>query len=188
MGRRELLEALRREGEQTMAAIAAKGAADEEELRNTAVTRREELRQEHEQQCARLCEERKRSLIAVALREAGLIRLRAEHAMALRLRRQADGCLARLCRDNRREFFAALAAELPNETWQTVRVSPGESAIAAVRFPGASVIADEAVSGGIAAATADSGLTVDNTLETRLERLWPELLPSVMAEVRRLAE
>jgi len=43
---------------------------------------------------------------------------------------------------------------------------------------------DGTLSGGIKAVTEDDSLTVDNTLEARLERLWPDLLPHLMAELR----
>lgn len=171
-----------------MAAITATGLADEEELRKKAMERLAGLRREQEQHSARLCVERRRSVISAARREAGLIRLRAEHAMALRLRCQAGSSLSPLLAENRQQILAALAAELPPAPWHTARVAPDDLARTAELFPGVTVLADEAISGGIAAATADHGLTVDNTLETRLERSWPDLLPSVMAEVRRLAQ
>lgn len=184
MGRRELLEALHREGRETMDAIAARGAAEEERLRSTAEGRREELRREHEQQRDQLCSVLKRSLISKAVREAALIRLRAEYALSLRLHERARLCLKRLRRDDPEQLFLALAAELPAVPWHTVWTSPGDTVLASGYFPGASIIPDETLSGGVKAVSADDTLTVDNTLEARLERLWPDLLPHLMAELR----
>ena len=146
--------------------------------------RREELRREHEQQRELLCSGRQRTLIAKADREAALIRLRAEHALSLRLHERARVCLKQLRTDDSERLFLTLAAELPAVPWQTVWINPGDASTASGRFPGATIIPDETLAGGLKAATADDSLTVDNTLEVRLERLWPDLLPHLMAELR----
>lgn len=184
MGRRELLEALQREGQETMTAITARGAAEEERLRSAAEERREELLREHEQQRELLCSERKRTIMAGASREASLIRLRAEHLLSLRLHERARSCLRQLHGDARERIFSALAAELPPLPWHTIRVAPDDTALASAQFPEATIIPDETVPGGLKALTTDGSLTVDNTLETRLERIWPDLLPDLVSELR----
>lgn len=184
MGRRELLEALQRDGGETMAAIAVRGAAEEERLRSGAEQRREELRREHEQQRDLLCSVRQRMLISKAAREAALIRLRAEHALSLRLHQRARICLKQLRGDDAEPLFRTLTAELPAMPWHTLWITPEDTVLASAVFPGALIIRDETVTGGLKAATADGILTVDNTLEVRLERLWPDLLPLLMAELR----
>jgi vacuolar-type H+-ATPase subunit E/Vma4 len=184
MGRRELLEALHREGRERMAAIAAREAAEEERLRSRAEESREEQRRAHEQQRAILCDARKRELTTRARREANLVRLRSEHALSLRLHERARICLKQLRPDDGPRLFLALAAELPDIPWRTVWFNPRDAAVAAGRFPGAATIADESVSGGCRAGAADDSITVDNTMEVRLERMWPDLLPHLMAELR----
>lgn len=184
MGRLELLEALQREGREKMAAIAAGSAAEEGRLRSDAEARLEEMRRVHEQQRELLCSGRRRTLIAKASRAAALIRLRAEHALALRLRQRARICLERLPGDGAERLFRNLAAELPEVPWQTVWTAPGDTGRASGFFPGATIAADEAVTGGLRAAAADGALAVDNTLETRLGKAWPDLLPQLMAELR----
>ncbi|OGU17780.1 MAG: hypothetical protein A2076_10755 [Geobacteraceae bacterium GWC2_53_11] len=184
MGRRELLEALEREGLEAMAAITARGAAEEERLRSGAEERREELLHEHELQRELLCSDLKRTIMAGASRETSLIRLRAEHALSQRLHERARICLKQLHGGKGGRIFRALVAELPVLPWHTIRVAPGDAALASAHFPDATIIPDETVTGGVKAATADGSLTVDNTLETRLERIWPDLLPNLMAELR----
>jgi len=186
MGRRELLEALHREGRESMDSIIGRGAAEEERLRSAAEGRREELRREHEQQRGLLCSGLLRALRSRAAREAALIRLRAEHTLSLRLHERARLCLKQLPGNDPARLFRALATELPAMPWHTVWTAPGDTALASGLFPGATVIPDGALSGGIKAVTADDSLTVDNTLEARLERLWPDLLPHLMAELRGL--
>ncbi|MFZ2948946.1 MAG: hypothetical protein WA003_05625 [Desulfuromonadaceae bacterium] len=184
MGRRELLEALQREGRETMDAIADREAAEEKRLRADAEMRREELRREHEARREQLCGIRRHSLRSKGIREAALIRLRAEHALAQRLHERARDCLKQLRGDDAGSLFRALAAELPAVPWHTVWAAPGDTVLAAALFPGAAIIPDETLAGGLKAAAADDSLTVDNSLEKRLERMWPDLLPPLMAELR----
>lgn len=184
MGRRELLEALQREGREKMAAITDRKAAAEERLRAETAGKIAEMRREHKAQRELLCSNRKRTLLAKASREAALIRLRAEHALALRLHERARHSLSQLYADDAKCLFAQLAAELPPLPWQTVWTTPDATSTAAALFPTATIVADPALAGGIKAATTENSLTVDNTLETRLEKLWPDLLPQLMEELR----
>ena len=188
MGRRELLDALEREGQETMAAIADREAVEGERLRVAAEQRLAELRLEQEQLCDRQCRELQHKVMSKALREAALIRLRAEYALSLRLWDRALAAVMQLRPQNPEALLRSLAAELPPDQWLTVRVNSNSVAPAASCFPGAEIIADGAMSAGFKATTADGGLTVDNTLQTRLERLWPELLPRLMSELRQLLE
>ena len=188
MGRRELLDALEREGQETMAAIADREAVEGERLRVAAMERLAGLRLEQEQLCERQCRDRQHKVMSKALREESLIRLRAEDSLALRLWDRALAAVMQCKPENPEALLRALAAELPPDQWLTVRVNPGTVSSAASCFPGAEIIADAAMSAGFKATTADGGLTVDNTLQTRLARLWPELLPQLMSEMRQLLE
>jgi hypothetical protein len=86
--------------------------------------------------------------------------------------------------DDPETLFRGLVAELPPAAWRTVCVNPDVVSLAAGCFPDAGIIVDEALSFGLKVTTADGSLSVDNTLGTRLERLWPDLLPQLMADVR----
>ena len=188
MGRRELLDALEREGQETMAAIADRKAVEGERLRAAAGERIAVLRLEEEQLCERQCRDLQHKIMSKAVREAALIRLRAEYALSLRLWDRALAAVMQFRPEDPEALLRALAAELPRDQWLTVRVNPGAVSSVASCFPGAEIIADAALSAGFKATTADGGLTVDNTLQTRLERLWPELLPRLMSELRQLLE
>lgn len=184
MGRSELLAALQRDGREKMAAITGRRAAEEERLRAATAEHIAALRQEHMQQCADQCSARKRQILAKAEREAALIRLRAEHALALRLHECARNALSQLYQHDAESLFPLLAAELPDMPWHTIWTTPGDTARAAVLFPTATIIPEPALAGGLKAALAENTLTIDNTLETRLEKLWPDLLPQLLADLR----
>lgn len=184
MGRTELLAALQRDGEEKIAAICERQAAEEERLRAATAERIAALRREHEQECAELCSARQRQILAKAGREAASIRLRAEHALALRLHACAGNALSPLYRHKAARLFPLLAAELPSLPWQTVWTTPDDTARAVALFPTATIVGEPSMIGGLKAALAENTLCVDNTLETRLEKLWPDLLPQLLADVR----
>lgn len=188
MGRRELLDALEREGQETMASIADREAVEGERLRVAAGQRLAGLRLEHEQLCDRQCRDLQHKVMSKALREAALIRLRAEHSLSLRLWDRALIAVMQHRPEHPEKLWRDLAAELPPDQWLTVQVNPGAVSLATSCFPGAEIIVDAELSAGFKATTADGGLTVDNTLQTRLARLWPELLPQLMTEMRQLLE
>jgi V/A-type H+-transporting ATPase subunit E len=183
MGHAELLAALRRKGEEQADALRETAATREDALRADGAAHGKALREEFERRCDTACSERRHTIVAEAAREAALIRLRAEHELSLRLRERAGACLARLHREGGGDL-AQLAGELPDAPWSTIRVAPADSLPARGLFPGAEVREDPAITGGLAASTADGSLTVVNTLESRLEKGWPDLLPRLVAELR----
>ena len=188
MGHRELLTALRRKGEEQAADIRQRAGAEEGEIRAGAAARGEELRQEYERRRSTGCRERRRAIVAEAEREASLVRLRAEHELALLLRELAGRCLAKLREGEYGTFLGELAAELPDTVWGTVRVNPLDADRAAALFPGAAISPDPAITGGLEAVSADGSLTVVNTLESRLDKGWPDLLPLLVAELREVTK
>jgi vacuolar-type H+-ATPase subunit E/Vma4 len=184
MGRLELLAALQREGRETMAAITARCKAEEELLRAGHEERRVKLLLELEQQHELRCKDLQRKIIFKANHDASLIRLRAEHSLSLRLHERACIGVMQMRMDNPELLFRALISELPPDAWSSVRVNPDFVSLAARCFPDAEIIPDASLSGGFKVTSADGSLTVDNTLSTRLERLWPELLPEILAELK----
>lgn len=185
MGHEELLTALRQEGEAQAVALRRAAAEAEEAVRGAAAARREALRAEQEQRRATLCAARQREMLASAAQEAARIRLQAEDGLARRLRVRATACVTRLRERGYDVIFTRLAAELPGADWAEVRVNPADGLLAKSNFPAATIITDPGISGGLIVATSDCSLTVVNTLESRLERCWPDLLPEMLAELRR---
>lgn len=184
MGHRELLRALRRKGEEQADAIRLAANGKEKSLLSEFAARRDELRAAHELRRATACAERHHDIMAEAEREVAIVRLRAEHELALLLRERAGTCLEGLRAGEYESLFRQLAEELPPGEWGTIRVSPLDADLAATLFPRVEIVVDPAITGGVVAVTADASLTVLNTLESRLEKGWPDLLPHLVDELR----
>ena len=126
------------------------------------------------------------ALMAEAKRQAALIKLEAENVLAGRLYTLAHGTLAQLRDDRYAELFVALVEELLPCQWQAVRVNPADSELAKASFPGAAIETDKGITGGMEVIAEGGRVRIDNTLEKRLERAWPELLPRLLNAVSRV--
>ena len=185
MAYRELIDALRQEGEEKRAALRRELDVEAARLEEEAAGRAGRLREEFERRLAEAVADQRRELLAAARKKGELALLAAENALAERLNRIARTSLPLLRGDDPERLFTLLAEELPPADWERVTVNPADAGAARRLFPAAEIVADDAVAGGLAAVASEGRLRVDNTLEKRLERGWPELLPPLMEELRR---
>lgn len=181
MARSALIESLRsqaaRDAEAVWTEVRAEAQRYREGLAAALAKERARLEQDAEAEARRLQEQG----VAQAGFRAREVRTAAVLALAERLRMLAGVELIRLRDTAADRLFDALARELPQRRWQRVRVNPADAAVAARHFPGAAVDADPAVSGGMAVECEDGRIRIDNTLETRLEIAWPDVLPRLVA-------
>jgi vacuolar-type H+-ATPase subunit E/Vma4 len=182
MGREALLESLR-----------TKALGDREavwrDARAAAEKYRGELAQAAEAERARVAQsaaEASRRLASDAVGEARR-RAREQHAnaarqLAERCRGLAHDELPRLRVQGDTALFRALADELPGLQWTRVEVSPADLDLARQCFPQSEVVADASLSGGLAAETEGGRIRVSNTLDTRLDVAWPDLIPILVGK------
>lgn len=181
MGRQELIAALEEEAELSIAQLRAESERRQEVLRTECAQRHERCLAATVTEWQQTENELRRQKGTVARQIARGLLLDAEARLAARLRHLAHEQLPALaltegCRER-------LFAELPSVDWDEVRVAEGDLAAARQAFPHSRATAVPEIYGGIAAC--GDGITVDNTLEKRLERGWDDLLPDIMAEIRK---
>jgi V/A-type H+-transporting ATPase subunit E len=183
MSRSALIESLRRAAAEERAAAwqearAASAAATAEAEQSVAA---EKARLEAE--CAQAALRLEREGASRARIEARRARMAATRALAERMGALARAELARVRDVDNGPLFRALVAELPDRGWQSVAVNPADATLAVTAFPSARIDLDPTIIGGFRAATADGRIQVSNTLDTRLERAWPDLLPQLISAV-----
>jgi len=187
MGCRELIESLRSVAEEKTIAIWREARQEAEKTRAETSLGIQRLREEND---------RKRSVAAATLKavvlsgteaRARMRLIEAERELSKRLFSLAISLLGWLRRDGYDEAFGGLAQELPGLAWQTVSVNPEDVRLAKKQFPDAKIIADESITGGMDATTEGGSVRVINTLEKRLERMWPEMLPVLIRDIRQEA-
>jgi V/A-type H+-transporting ATPase subunit E len=188
MSYEELLAALRQEADEKVEMLWRETKAEAERAREEAAVGFERTRSESLSRQAAMIGETTRDILAEAERKARQVRLAALRELSARLSELATTLLAEL-RDRPYEgLFEALVGELPSYPWETASVNPADVERASMFFPEAKIVADKAISGGLEV-TGDKGrICVNNTLEKRLERAWPELLPEMMRAVYREIE
>ena len=185
MGYRELTDALLSEGDEKVRQVWQATEAEADRIRGEAAVRIRKLQDDYRLRQETATAAQTSIILAEAERQAALIRLEAEKALAGRLYTLAHGTLPRLRDDHYAELFSALAAELLPCRWETVRVNPADGGLAQASFPGAAIEPDGGISGGMVVVAEGGKVRVDNTLDKRLERAWPELLPRLLNAVTR---
>ncbi len=183
-----LIEELRRQAATEKQAIWQAAEAEAAAYRVAAEQRwaRERATLEEQQRAASVT--RARAIRLAAEQEGRQAKAEAEMALAERLYQLARRVMPVLQDEVRGEMFVRLARELPERPWARVHVNPSDLAWAREFFPLAEVVADGDITGGVEALDRQGGLRVINTLEKRLERGWPLILPTIFAELGRLAD
>ena len=183
MSRAALIEDLRRKAAEDAEAVWRDAKAEAEKARLDAAREIEEQRTSVAAEVAATARRLEEAGTAEAERNAREIRMTAATTLANRLHGLARAELASFRQQGAERLFAALSAELPPVPWQRVRVSPADQPLARARFPEAVVECDASIAGGMAVEAEEGRIRVGNTLETRLESAWPDILPGLVADI-----
>lgn len=188
MGQQELEAALRREGEEKARAIwrAVESEADRLRSETAAVLDRQ-------QQAGEARRDTEVSVVletarSVARKKAQRSRLVAESNLADRLKLLADQMLETLALRGGEGLFSALVDEIPEHDWFKVMVHPRDRELARSRFPTAEIVTTERISGGLKVENLEGRIVIINSLEKRIEHLWPGILPVMLREFRQMKD
>ncbi len=182
MGSRELIESLRRAGEESILLL-RKDAEQEAEAMQASLSKRiAELSRHYADELAAAENEESRRARAEAGSRVRAIRLAAEKTLSDRLFSIVHASLAQLRNDGYPAVFEKLAQELPALPWKLVRVHPADIELARKHLPDSEIVPVETIAGGLDAAIADRTIRVINTFEKRLELAWGDLLPLLVSD------
>ncbi|MDH3998915.1 MAG: hypothetical protein OET90_08750 [Desulfuromonadales bacterium] len=171
----EQIEALWREAEAAIEAERQQGAAS--------------LQQLCEQDQRRLDDEIKalRSNLMFAAQTRALeCRLHAEAALETRLQQLARKLLPALAET--KGVWQALLRELPDIEWRDIEVAPAHEDLARKKFPAATLSVKKSLGGGLVVTGKTGTIRIDNSLEGRLLRAWPEMAPKLMLALHKEIE
>jgi vacuolar-type H+-ATPase subunit E/Vma4 len=183
VSRAGLIQTLQQGATEETAALWGDARAEADKLRLEAAREIDAERLATAQQVAATAQRIEQAETAAAEREARDIRMSARIALAERLHGLALAELPNLRAQNPERLFSALAAELPALAWQKVRVNPADESLAREHFPQAHVERDTQISGGMETEAEGGRIRVNNTLEARLETVWPELLSRLIVTI-----
>ena len=186
MGSRELIESLYAEAERQVEALRGEARAQAERAREAAREKLRLRRLEFERMLADCSARDAGCLLKEAREKAEAAQLASWEELSRRLYRTALSMLHTLRDgDYGKKQFKALAAELPPFRWETVKVNPLDRGLCPELFPGAEVVAEPSISGGMEVGALGGKVRAINTFEKRLERLWTELVPLLIEDVSR---
>lgn len=182
MGYQELIAALHQDGEAQIETIGQETDAAAAQIRAEATARLQQLHSDSARKLATALATETKGCLAAAAQRVRMIRLAAERELAQRLFALAQRSLKLVAEQGGESLFASLAAELPPGGWEEVKVNPLAVEAARRLFPKAEILTDASISGGLEVSRAGGALRIVNTLEKRLERGWPEILPLLLQE------
>ena len=186
MSSRELIESLRRAGEENIRVVQRKAEQEAAALQAAAAQKIIDLQKEYgAERLAAVSGDELRRASSEALNRARALRLDVEKTLADSLYSIARFSLSRLRDDRYPLVFEKLVRELPSQPWMTVRVNGADVDLARKYFPAAEILAVGSISGGVDVIMADGSMRVINTFEKRLERIWIDLLPEIVNDAYR---
>ena len=184
MGYMELIEALRKEGEEKIRAIWREAEAEAGKIRRDAAEKIDEMKEKHGRVQASTAKDKSDDILSDAAKRARSIRLLSEEELSDRLYRLSVPLLRTLRGKDYKDVFSAIVKELPQNRWEVIRVNPEDEDIAKGYFHDSEIVRDINITGGLDASAAGGGIRILNTFEKRLERVWKELLPEIIRDAR----
>lgn len=183
MGYPELIEALKQRSQERLRELETEALRVVDSYRKKALSEFDVLRNQYLQSVRERVRKEVSSSLFEAKKEAKYIRTVARNNLAGRLLRIAEEVLKEFRDERYEEIFKELIEELPPLRWTVIRVNPLDRGLAGRYFPDAKILEDDTIVGGLVVETED-GIRVDNTFHKRLERLWLEVLPHILREVK----
>ncbi len=183
MGCKELIEALRREGDEKAQAIWQEAGAEAGKIRADANERINRMQEEYSLMQASTIKDQIEPILSDAKQKADAIRLAAEKDMSVHLYHLAVSILNNLRDEGYPDVFCPLVKELPFCKWEIVKVNPQDEKIAREYFPDSEIITDSSIAGGLEVQAKAGKIRISNTFEKRLERAWMEILPGLMRDI-----
>lgn len=170
MGCKELIDALREEGEKKVQSIRRESESEAERIRAEAEKKIERIRDEYSKRRSSAIKEQRDAILSEAKKKAEEIKLLSERELSDRLYRLASSHLFLLRNERYGKVFDALVHELPTYLWKTVKVNPEDRGIAKEYFPEAEILLDGDITGGLEVSAEKGKILIRNTFEKRLER------------------
>ena len=188
MGHEELLADIQKKGDEQVREIWRQAKNEVNEIKTQAAQKIDEGKNSLRQKETSACDEERMSVLMSAGKNANQIFINAEQKLAERIYALAQTSLQMLNARNNESVFNALAHELPDCAWDEVIVHPDDRKLAKARFKENRITTDNTISGGLKAIGNHETIHINNTLEKRLERAWPLLLPQLIKHVKELLE
>jgi vacuolar-type H+-ATPase subunit E/Vma4 len=185
MSCRELIDSLRKAADEKVLLIRREAESEAGEAKAGVARRLDQLRDDADRKRSAAERDAVSEALSAANNRARDVRLSSEQRLSARLKVLTGASLASLRTGGYEAVFAAMTKELPALSWRTVRVNPEDVALAGKYFPGAEIMQDPHITGGMDVSTEGGSIRVVNTFEKRLERAWSDMLPLLIKDVYR---
>jgi vacuolar-type H+-ATPase subunit E/Vma4 len=185
LGLQELIQTLRDNQQSQIDQLWQAVKAEAAKLRDQTSKAISDLTEVHTDNLVCSCQKSVRTIIVEAESDAKRIKLVAVDSLGKSLYDSAVKLLKDLRKDNYAAVFHKLLQELPDQEWETVTVNPDDVQHTENLFKNCTIMTNPDINGGMVASTMDGKITINNTLEKRLERSWSTLFPGIIREIEK---
>lgn len=183
MSCKELINSLKKAADERVLVIRKEAEQEADAARADVARRLQQRRDEAKKKESEMLRDAIARALSAAENRAREIRLMAEKELSSRLEAAAASSLSALRNGGYEIAFGKMARELPALAWHAVRVNPEDVGLAKKYFPGAEIVPDRNITGGMDVSIQDGSIRVINTFEKRLERAWGDMLPLLIRGV-----
>lgn len=183
MSQQKLVERIRQKAEEEIKQLKKKHELQLEQLKNEYENKRRDIENKFSSEKEQIRNEIKRKMEKSFQKEKLKYDLEIEYFISQKCREHAEKLAEEIWRQSSEDFFERHKEELNEENWERLYVSDSDRKLAEKYFPQFEIVGDEKITGGFIAENKDGTFLIDNTIKSRFEKMWPEILPEIMGKV-----
>jgi len=183
MSQNKLIERIKQKADEEIEQLRKEHDLQLKQLKNDYESKRKDLEHWLSSEKKQIRNEIKRKIEKSFLKEKLKYDLEIEHFISQKCKEYAEKLTEEIWKESAENFFKRHKDEINNEGFKTVYVNTADKKLAEKCFPHANIVPTETITGGFIAENKDGTFLIDNTIKSRFEKIWPEILPEIMGKV-----
>jgi len=183
MSQKKLMERIREKADEEIEQLKKEHELQIEQLKNEYENKRKDIENTFSSEKEKIRNEIKRKEEKAFQKEKLKYDLEIEYFISQKCRERAEKLVEKIWKESAEDFFERHKEELNTGNWETLYVNDSDTKLAEKYFPHSEVAVNEKITGGFIAENKDGTFLIDNTIKSRFEKMWPEILPEIMGKV-----
>lgn len=183
MSQNKLIERIKQKADEEIEQLRKEHDLQLKQLKNDYESKRKDLEHWLSSEKKQIRNEIKRKIEKSFLKEKLKYDLEIEHFISQKCKEYAEKLTEEIWKESAENFFKRHKDEINNEGFKTVYVNTADKKLAEKYLSHANIVPTEIITGGFIAENKDGTFLIDNTIKSRFEKIWPEILPKIMGKV-----
>jgi len=183
MSQQKLMERIREKAEEEIEQLKKEHDLQFDQLKNEYEDKRKDIESRFSSEKEKIRNEIKRKMEKSFQKEKLRYDLEIEYFISQKCREHAEKLAEEIWKEAAEDFFKSHKEEFNTGDWETLYVSDSDRNLAEKYFQHSKVVGNEKITRGFIAENKDGTFLIDNTIKSRFEKMWPEILPEIMGQV-----